>query len=165
LHDFKILITGMVVLNSSYGDQVEKLGRMLEKFGLTPMQGRVVAYYVICDPPEKTFEETVKYFSASKSSVSNSLNYLLEAGIVDYRTYADKRKRFFFVTEDFVQIYIREVLHNVAGLRELIYRIVTMRPPDFPEATEKLLRWIGDSNSFEVSLKQIIEDTRKRDYI
>jgi hypothetical protein len=45
----------MVVLNSSYGDQVEKLGRMLEKFGLTPMQGRVVAYYVICDPPEKTF--------------------------------------------------------------------------------------------------------------
>jgi len=147
------------------GERVEKLGKMFEKFGLTPMQGRIVAFYVISDPPEKTFEETVKYFNASKSSVSNSLNYLLSAGIVDYRTYADKRRRYFYITDEFIRIYFRDVLTSVAELREMIYKIVTVRSPDFPEATEKILRWIENSNIFEQALEKTLRETDKGDYV
>lgn len=152
-------------VQNSNGERVEKLGKTLGKFGLTPMQGRIVAFYVISDPPEKTFEETVRYFSASKSSVSNSLNYLLSAGIVDYRTYADKRKRFFYVTDEFIRIYFREVLTNVAELREMIYKIVTVRSPDFPEATEKILRWIENSNIFEQALGSTLKETDRGEYV
>jgi DNA-binding transcriptional regulator GbsR (MarR family) len=152
-------------MQNANGERVEKLGKTLEKFGLTPMQGRIVAFFVISDPPEKTFEETVRYFSASKSSVSNSLNYLLSAGLVDYRTYADKRKRFFFVTDEFIRVYFRDVLTNVAELREMIYKIVTVRSPDFPEATEKILRWIENSNIFEQAVEKTLSETDKGDYV
>ena len=59
-------------------DSIEETGKVFEKFGLTPMQGRIVAFFTISDHPEKTFDELVKFFAASKSSISNSLNYLLQ---------------------------------------------------------------------------------------
>lgn len=39
---------------------IEETGKVFEKFGLTPMQGRVVACFTLSDPPEKTFDELVK---------------------------------------------------------------------------------------------------------
>jgi len=72
-------------------EMVEEAGKLFEKFGLTPMQGRIVAYFTISDPPEKTFEELVEYFKASKSSVSNSLNFLLSNKIIDYKTFVSDR--------------------------------------------------------------------------
>jgi DNA-binding transcriptional regulator GbsR (MarR family) len=129
------------------------------------MQGRVVAFFVIVDPPEKTFEEIVRYFNASKSSVSNSLNSLLSSGIIDYRTFAEKRKRYFFVTDGFMQIYFRDVLRNVGEMREMIYKIVSMRSPDFPQATEKILRWIENSNTFEASIATALDDTGAAEFV
>ncbi len=82
-------------------DTIEEIGKVFEKFGLTPMQGRIVAFFTISDPPEKTFDELVEYFKASKSSVSNSLNYLLQNKIMDYKTFASDRKRYFFLTDAF----------------------------------------------------------------
>ncbi len=76
-------------------ESIEETGKVFEKFGLTPMQGRIVAFFTISDPPEKTFDELVNYFKASKSSVSNSLNYLLQNKIIDYKTFASDRKTIF----------------------------------------------------------------------
>ena len=78
-------------------DTIEDTGKVFEKFGLTPMQGRIVAYFTVSDPPEKTFDELVKYFKASKSSVSNSLNYLLQNKIIDYKTFASDRNDISFL--------------------------------------------------------------------
>jgi DNA-binding transcriptional regulator GbsR (MarR family) len=147
------------------GDRVERLGKLLGYFGLTPMQGRIVAFMVISDPPEKTFDELVEFFNSSKSSVSNSLNYLLDTGIIDYRTVSEKRRRFFYVTDAFVRIYFRDVLENVGKLREMTYEIAAMRSPDYPEATEKILRWIENSNTFEDSLRRALDESGEMDLI
>jgi DNA-binding transcriptional regulator GbsR (MarR family) len=55
-------------------DSIEETGKVFEKFGLTPVQGGILAFFALSDPPEKTFDDLVSYFKASKSSVSNSLN-------------------------------------------------------------------------------------------
>jgi len=65
---------------------VEEKGRLFEHFDLTPMQGRIVAYFTISDTPDKTFDDLVKFFDTSKSSISSSLNFLLLKKIIDYRT-------------------------------------------------------------------------------
>ena len=147
------------------GDKVERFGKLLGYFGLTPMQGRIVAYMIISDPPEKTFEELVEFFNSSKSSVSNSLNYLLNVGIIDYKTVSEKRRRFFYVTDAFIRIYFRDVLDNVRKLREMTYEIAAMRSPDYPEATEKILRWIENSNTFEDSLRRALDESGEMDLI
>jgi DNA-binding transcriptional regulator GbsR (MarR family) len=137
-------------------DTIEETGKVFEKFGLTPMQGRIVAYFTISDPPEKTFEELVQFFVASKSSISNSLNWLLQNKIIDYKTFASDRKRYFFITDSFFYVYFKKVLENVKELKTYTYKAVTMRSPEYPGASEKILRWIENANVFEECLENII---------
>jgi DNA-binding transcriptional regulator GbsR (MarR family) len=138
-------------------EMIEETGKVFEKFGLTPMQGRIVACFTVSDPPEKTFDELVKYFKASKSSVSNSLNYLLQNKIIDYKTFSTDRKRYFFITDSFFLVYFKKVLENVTELKEYAYRTVSMRTPEYPVASEKILKWIGNANSFQEAIELTIE--------
>jgi len=137
-------------------ETIEETGKVFEKFGLTPMQGRIVAYFTLSDPPEKTFDELVRFFKASKSSVSNSLNYLLQNRIIDYKTFSSDRKRYFFITDLFFIVYFTKVLENVKELRTHAYRTVTMRTPEHPAVSEKILRWIENANEFEQKLDETL---------
>ncbi len=145
----------------SIRETIEETGKVLEKFGLTPMQGRIVAFFTVSDPPEKTFDELVRYFKASKSSVSNSLNFLLQNKLIDYKTFASDRKRYFYITESFFQIYFMKVIENVAELKKFAYRSVSMRSPDYPVANEKILKWIECANSFQETLMNTIDSIEK----
>jgi len=138
-------------------ETIEDAGKVFEKFGLTPMQGRIISYFIVSDPPEKTFDELVRYFKASKSSVSNSLNYLLQNKIIDYKTFASDRKRYFFITDSFFRVYFKKVLENVAELKEYAYRTVSMRTPEYPMASEKILKWIENANRFQETLENTME--------
>jgi DNA-binding transcriptional regulator GbsR (MarR family) len=135
---------------------VEENGKVFEKFGFTPMQGRIVAYFMHSDNPEKTFDEVVAFFESSKSSVSNSLNYLLQSRIIDYRTISARRKRYFYLTDAFVRIYIEKVLDNVRELREYALSAVSMRSPEYPEVSERILKWIGNANYFQDNLENTL---------
>ena len=141
-------------------ETIEENGKVFENFGLTPMQGRIMAYFTVSDPPEKTFDELVKYFKASKSSVSNSLNYLLQYKLIDYKTFASDRKRYFFITDSFFRVYFRKVLENVSELKEYAYRTVSMRTPEYPLASEKILKWIENANRFQESLENTLESIK-----
>ena len=138
-------------------ETIEETGKVFEKFGLTPMQGRIISYFTVSDPPEKTFDDLVKYFKASKSSVSNSLNFLLQNKIIDYKTFASDRKRYFFITDSFFRVYFRKVLENVLELKEYAYRTVSMRTPEYPMASEKILKWIENANRFQETLEGTLE--------
>lgn len=150
----------MAVQDLGNREIIEETGKVFEKFGLTPMQGRIIAYFTVSDPPEKTFDELVQYFKASKSSVSNSLNYLLQNKIIDYKTFAADRKRYFFLTDSFFRVYFKKVLENVAELKEYAYRIVSMRTPEYPVASEKILKWIENANSFQECLEHTLESIK-----
>jgi DNA-binding transcriptional regulator GbsR (MarR family) len=134
-------------------DTIEESGKVFEKFGLTPMQGKIMAYFTLSDPPEKTFEELVNYFAASKSSVSNSLNYLLHNKIIDYKTFASDRKRYFYITDSFFCVYFKRILKNVRELKSFAYKTVSVRTPELPDVSEKILKWIENANVFETSME------------
>jgi DNA-binding transcriptional regulator GbsR (MarR family) len=142
-------------------EAIEETGKLFEKFGLTPMQGRILACLTVSEPPEKTFDELVNYFKASKSSVSNALNYLLQLKVVDYKTYATDRKRYFYVTDSFLRVYFRQVLENVASLREYAYKAVSVRTQEFPAANERLLKWVQNANLFQEALESTLEQLKK----
>jgi DNA-binding transcriptional regulator GbsR (MarR family) len=147
----------MISDNNKISEAVEETGKVFEKFGLTPIQGRIVAYFILSDPPEKTFDELVIYFKASKSSVSNSLNFLLLNKIINYKTYASDRKRYFFITDSFFRVYFKKVLENVMELKEYAYRAVSMRTPEYPEASKTILKWIENANRFHETIENTLE--------
>jgi DNA-binding transcriptional regulator GbsR (MarR family) len=141
---------------------IEENGKIFEKFDLTPMQSRIVAYFTVSDTPEKTFEDLVSFFKASKSSISNSLNYLLQNKIIDYKTFASDRKRYFFLTDAFFRVYFTKILANVSELREYAYTAVSTRTPEYPAANEKLIKWIENANSFQDSIEKTLEMLKDR---
>ena len=151
-----MILKSMELKEKQIRETIEETGKVFEKFGLTPMQGRIVAYFTISDPPEKTFDELVKFFRASKSSISNSLNSLLQSKIIDYKTFVSDRKRYFFITDTFFRVYFSKVLENVKELKGHAYRTVAMRSPEHPGVSEKILKWIENANVFEESLEQVI---------
>ena len=138
-------------------DRVEEAGKIFERFGFTPMQGRIMAYFTVSDPPERTFDDLVIYFKASKSSVSNSLNFLLQNKIIDYKTFASNRKRYFYITDKFFIVYFNKVLENVVDLKEYAYKTVSMRSPEYPEASERILKWIENGNMFQETIEKALE--------
>lgn len=148
----------MVSQEKTTRDIVEEKGRLFENFGLTPMQGRIVAYFTISDTRDKTFDELVKYFDTSKSSVSSSLNYLLQKKIIDYRTLSAKRRRYFFITDSFFRIYFEKVIENIAELKEYVFNTVSMRTPEHPEVSEKILKWIEDANLFQEAIEKALAE-------
>jgi DNA-binding transcriptional regulator GbsR (MarR family) len=151
----------MLTKEKTLRDTIEETGKVFEKFGLTPMQGRIISYFTVSDPPEKTFEDLVKYFKASKSSISNSLNYLLQNKIIDYKTFASDRKRYFYITDSFFRVYFNKVLENVVELKESAYRTVSMRTPEYPVVSERILRWIENANLFQETLESTLESIQK----
>ncbi len=142
-------------------EHIEETGRVFEKFGLTPMQGRIMAYFANSDKPEATFAELVDFFRASKSSISTSLNYLLSIKMIDYKTYAAERRKYYFVTDGFFRIYFVQLLDNMQELKELCYKTVSMRSSEHPEVSEKILKWIEGANIFEESIQNTLNTIRK----
>jgi len=149
------------ILDKKSREMIEETGKVYEKSGLTPMQGRIVAYFTIIDPPEKTFDEIVRYFKASKSSVSNSLSFLLQNKIIDYKTYSTERKRYFFLTDTFFIFYLGKVLENVKELKAHAIRTVSMRTPEHPDVSVKILKWIENANVFQESLESTVQSLKQ----
>ena len=150
----------MVLRDNKNIELIEEAGKVFEKFGLTPMQGRIVAYFTISDSPEKTFDELIQYFKASKSSVSNSLSYLIQNKIMDYKTYSTDRKRYFFITDSFFKNYFEKVVENVRELKEYAFRTVSMRSPEHPDVNQKILKWIENANLFQEVLERTLTDLK-----
>ena len=150
-----------LMIQKGLREHIEETGRVFEKFGLTPMQGRIMAYFANSDRPEATFSELVDFFRASKSSISTSLNYLLSIKMVDYKTYASERKKYFFITDAFFRIYFFQLLDNLRELKELCYKTVSMRSSDYPEVSEKILKWIEGANLFEEEIEKILNSNKK----
>lgn len=142
-------------------EHIEETGRVFEKFGLTPMQGRIMAYFANTDKPDATFAELVDFFRASKSSISTSLNYLLSIKMIDYKTYAAERRKYFFITDGFFRIYFMQLLDNIQELKELCYKTVSMRSTEYPEVSEKILKWVEGANVFEESIQNTLNSIKK----
>ena len=148
----------LVMSDTRIREHIEETGKSFEKFGLTPMQGRILAYLASSEKPEATFNDLVDFFKASKSSVSTSLSYLQSVKMIDYRTYASERKKYFYLTGDFFLVYFKQVLLNVREMKELCYKTVSLRSAEYPEVSEKILEWVQGANVFERALVKVVDE-------
>ncbi|HNX66734.1 MAG TPA: hypothetical protein PKH02_07615 [Bacteroidales bacterium] len=142
-------------------EQIEETGRIFEKFGMSPMNGRILALFTVTESPELTFDEIVSFFSTSKSVVSNSLNYLLTYKLVDYKTYNTGRKRYFYLTDKFFVIYFNDLLSAMSELREEIYKTLSRCTKTNQEVNTRMLKWVENANIFEENIKHALEQINK----
>lgn len=64
--------------------------------GLPPLSAKIFTYLIFDFKKEGvTFEQLTKDLCASKSSISNSLGYLVQINLAEYFTKMDERKRYY----------------------------------------------------------------------
>ena len=74
---------------------IEKLAVIIEKNGLQPAMGKIIALLMVSDEPELTFDEIWETLGISKSAASQAINQLIAANKIEYRTKIGDRKRYF----------------------------------------------------------------------
>ncbi len=140
---------------------IEEVAKLFEMMHFNPMQGRILAYLSAGGETEKTFDEIVSFFGTSKSTVSNSLNYLISQKLVDYKTISGKRKRYFYLTENLPEVYARQQLEVVRLLKELSYKTITLQSSRQKELNRIMHGWIGFANHFEQMLEELLRENRE----
>ena len=83
-------------------------------FSLPPLSAKIYAYLIFdFDKKGHTFDELVETFCASKSSISASINFLLNANLIKTVNKIDERKRYFVFNDDFVKFRFEEIVNRL----------------------------------------------------
>lgn len=90
---------------------------------LPPLTSKIYAYLMISTRDDVTFDELTTIFNVSKSSVSNSLNFLIRLKYINYYTKIDSRKRYYRIEEGFVWLRLQKVLEMLTQEKQLISKL------------------------------------------
>lgn len=127
--------------------EVERIGVFFEDRKMTPIESRVFALLLLSDPPYLDFYSIQEFLQASKSSISNAINRLINAGRVDYLTKPGDRKRYFRVNMDKWLQTMKTELASVGPFVEIIDQIAKnrseMAPTPFDDDLQRVRRFFA----------------------
>lgn len=107
---------------------IERIGVRSENMGFPPLAGRIFGCLLLADPPYMTFEELCERLGASKSTISNNLQFLMRGDcMIDYFTLPGDRKRYFKINTDNWIRKVQAIPEDVKGSNELIEEIMAFR--------------------------------------
>lgn len=111
-----------------------------EVFHLPPLAAHINSYLIFdFDRTGITFEELVETFSASKSSVSSSINLLLGLNLIKTIKRADERRRYFITNDDFVRIRLQELVERMQREIELLEQLKIFKNTVDEESNQRFM--------------------------
>lgn len=101
---------------------VEEFGLFVESAGLPRMAGRILAWLLICDPPEQTMHDLTTALQASKSSISTMTRLLIQFRMVERISLPGKRRDYYRVPPDFWERWLEDSVSKIAEFRKMAAR-------------------------------------------
>jgi DNA-binding transcriptional regulator GbsR (MarR family) len=74
---------------------IEEFGLYWEQMGLPRMTGRILAWLLICDPPQQTMNDLTEALQASKSSISTGTRMLIQFGFIERVSLPGERRDYY----------------------------------------------------------------------
>ena len=141
--------------------QVERIGVVFEKSGMSPVAARIIGLLMMAEPPYLTLEEITEAIRASKSSVSNALKFLQSEGLIEYITFSGDRRRYFQLYPTTWLEVLQQRIATIAPFREILLETVNMRSDQYPQFNQSLLDICDLYGAFEQGVNKIIDDWKK----
>ncbi|NHD17630.1 MULTISPECIES: GbsR/MarR family transcriptional regulator [Actinopolyspora] len=88
--------------------------------GMPLIAGRILAFLLICDPPERTAAELSHALSASTGSVSTNVRFLLRMGIISKTTRQGREAALYRVEEERWPELVSARMHRMVELEGLL---------------------------------------------
>ena len=98
---------------------VEEVALFYESFGLPRIAGRIFAYLMICDPPERTAKELAEALGASKGSISTMLRLLMTGGAIVRVAVPGSRATYYAFQDDGFEAVVAARLAEYEGFLPL----------------------------------------------
>jgi DNA-binding transcriptional regulator GbsR (MarR family) len=110
---------------NSQSNFIDELSSHFEvEHNFSPLAAKIYALLILTHQDLLTFNDIIKMTGASKSSVSNQLNYLIEEGRVDFIYKEDKRKRYFKTKRDYLaktlELHLEKIQKEINILSKVI---------------------------------------------
>nr|WP_321415598.1 ArsR family transcriptional regulator [uncultured Allomuricauda sp.] len=151
-------------MEKSREEIVETVGLNLEEeHNLPPLAARIYAILILTDKDGLTFDSCLDRLNASKSSISTSLNLLLNMGLVTYFTKSGDRKRYFKTAKKktFFLSKLQENLKRIESEKHIITLVMGYHeqycPKKFEEGQVRTEVYLDYVNETEKTLKKSIK--------
>jgi DNA-binding MarR family transcriptional regulator len=103
-----------------------------ESYGLPPITGRILAWLMICDPPEQSGAQIAEATGASRASISTNVRLLVETGLVQRSTRPGERTTYYRMHDNAWETVVRRRLESMATFRELAREGIELLGPGSP---------------------------------
>ncbi|TWG08264.1 GbsR/MarR family transcriptional regulator [Saccharopolyspora dendranthemae] len=87
--------------------------------GMPLIAGRILAFLLICDPPERTASELSHALAASTGSISTNVRLLMRLGVISKTTRQGREAALYQVEEDRWPALVRQRMERVTDLEAL----------------------------------------------
>lgn len=136
-------------LGDSYGERhfVEELGLAFARIGQPRMMGRMLAWLLVCEPPEQSAAQLVDALDASKATVSTTTRDLIAMGLLERMAHPGDRKTYFQVRADASPALVRSKLDALFHFAEALCRALEHMEEHAPERADRL-REVHDLYAF-----------------
>jgi len=98
---------------------IEEFALYFEQTGYPRMDGRILAWLFISDPPHQCFNDLVDVLQASKSAISTSTRQLIRSGWIERISFPGKRRDYYRLRPDFCRTSIDYFISRMDGLATL----------------------------------------------
>ena len=150
-------INGQPLGERGLDDLLEEFGLYLESSGLPRAAGRMLAWLLICDPPEQSAEDLGRALSASTGGVSMTVRLLARHGFVQRIGRAGDRKVYYRVVPGAWATVLASEQANASHLRELGVRGLSLLPDHDRVRRRRLEEMTGFYTFLERELPALIQ--------
>lgn len=113
-------------------DKIELIEEMsshyMQSYHLPPLPANILSYFLVDQNEEGyTFDELVEIFNASKSSISNSLNLLIQYNYIGQHTKFGERKRRYKIMTEHLIVRLKKIRTDLKQERYLVDKLMKFR--------------------------------------
>lgn len=143
-------------------EKVEEMGVMIEQMGYASVPGRILSYLLLSEPPYRDFYEIQEFISASKSTISTTLNQLMHQGVINYITFNGDRKRYFQINTKGLLARLKKQYKSSQIITEMVSDTLVHRKSSEFKRFNRELKELVDFNSYILrGIEKLIADWEK----
>jgi len=98
----------------------------IDEYGVPPITGRIIAWLLVCDPPEQSGAELADAIGASRASITTNIRLLTGASVVRRLTRPGGRTTYYVVDDQMWEAIVRRRVQQSALFRDIAWEGVEL---------------------------------------
>ncbi|MEX1020813.1 MAG: hypothetical protein WDZ49_14215 [Litorilinea sp.] len=146
---------------------IEESALFLESIGVPRMAGRILAWLLICEPPEQTMPDLTRHLQASKSSISTMTRMLVQFGMVERVSLTGERKDFYRISPEFWSRSLETAQRKFDGFLRMSQAGLALiecgaeNPAELDNRGQRLQEMYEVYNFLAASFPQLVDEWRR----